>query len=519
MTPLSTVIGQVAALTGMLALVLTAPRIRLLQRWRTVIAGLLAALALAAYVDLGRLHPVGIWVHYWDTFHYLVSAKYFDELGYDGLYEATVIADTEDDPESLIPQIPIRSLSTYEMESRGAIAARAHRVRARFSEERWAAFKADIAWFRAIDPLQWRNSHVLIDHGFNGTPTLAAFLGAIANGSGLSLPTLAWVLSFSDLAVLMLLAALVAWRLDAELGALIVLVWAANPLNDFQVIGGAPFRSLHVLLLMGGAVALGQGRDRLSGAAAGLAAGLRVLPGAIAAATVGWTLLGRTPEHRDARIARWLIACLLAGAVAAGIGARLEAPDGRMAWLPFVEKLELHGTKLSPNVVSLRYPFLYDDTHNARVVEASWPDGERLNWVDETSRTLARRWNAYQAAALATGILVALLLWRGRLEDAWAAGLLVPFVALHPSHYEWAVLAVLPVLYRRNRPALALLLAGLASIGLVRFVPAIEGVLDRRFLAQSLVVWALFVSLAALRLSQEARASRSTGPADATGPA
>jgi hypothetical protein len=58
------------------------------------------------------------WVHTWDMRVYFPSAKYFDELGFDGLYLASVAAYLEDAPgatEERVAGVEIRDLRNYEM--------------------------------------------------------------------------------------------------------------------------------------------------------------------------------------------------------------------------------------------------------------------------------------------------------------------------------------------------------------------------------------------------------------------
>ena len=53
--------------------------------------------ALIGYPNFGAFHPKHSGyrpghIHYYDAFHYFMGAKYFPELGYSGLYEATLVA-------------------------------------------------------------------------------------------------------------------------------------------------------------------------------------------------------------------------------------------------------------------------------------------------------------------------------------------------------------------------------------------------------------------------------------------
>ena len=52
-------------------------------------------LGVLAYFNFGAFHFDGLRVHLWDMTHYYLGAKYFGELGYDGLYECIAVADAE----------------------------------------------------------------------------------------------------------------------------------------------------------------------------------------------------------------------------------------------------------------------------------------------------------------------------------------------------------------------------------------------------------------------------------------
>ncbi len=83
------------------ALVLCRDKLHFLHpRPRLVLAGiaLLAAVGLGAHLDFLGFHGERGAVHYWDFFHYYMGSKYFAELGYGGLYDASARADAEDDP-------------------------------------------------------------------------------------------------------------------------------------------------------------------------------------------------------------------------------------------------------------------------------------------------------------------------------------------------------------------------------------------------------------------------------------
>jgi hypothetical protein len=483
-----------AVLAGLNALLAVSA---LLRRWPAVLAGrswpALAALAvlcvagLAAHVDFGRFHGDRGAVHYWDFFHYYMGAKYFEELGYTGLYDAATRADAEDLP-AIDGRAPVRSLADYSIGTREQAAARGATVAAGFAPERWAAFKADLAVFRASSEEAWRASAVLMDHGYNGTPLVSAVFGTVARQGLLDTGVFVRSAAFADLVLAALAALLIGRWLGAGPGLCFLALFFLNPLNDYAMVGGGYLRHLHLILLALGAAAYVSERKVAAGALLAAAGLLRLFPLLLVAG-----LLARHLVHRDRlallrRDARFLAAFAVSCVVLVGATSALYAGREANPWLEHGGKIAVHAGKLTPNVIGLAYPFLYSSEHNATAVEASWPHGARLNWVEEAERTLADRRFPHALAGAVLGLLMLLALRRSDAGAGMLAGLAAVFGVFHLSHYDWSVLCLLPLLLPGRRfvlPGTAFLFAGLAA---VRLVPDLDDVLDLRFCAMSLLV-------------------------------
>lgn len=109
-------------------------------------------------------------VHLYDAYFYYVGSKYFDELGYERLVPATIIADAEGAnrfrafDRKMFREQPSQRVVPFDraMNLRSEIISR-------FAPERWAAFKADIDWFTASLPERSWDT-ILTDYGYNATP-------------------------------------------------------------------------------------------------------------------------------------------------------------------------------------------------------------------------------------------------------------------------------------------------------------------------------------------------------------
>ncbi|MCC6522551.1 MAG: discoidin domain-containing protein, partial [Polyangiaceae bacterium] len=137
--------------------------------------GVAALVAAACFWNLG--HPQfydsardrSTFVHYRDLRVYYPSAKYHDELGYDGVYLASLAAYADDVPGAVLADKEVRDLRDHELRRGADLAAEIPAVRARFSDARWASFRADMRYFRlAMGVDDYLDS--LRDHGANATP-------------------------------------------------------------------------------------------------------------------------------------------------------------------------------------------------------------------------------------------------------------------------------------------------------------------------------------------------------------
>jgi len=115
------------------------------------LVGLAVVLSFAAFHSFGKPQG-GTFVHHGEMFHYYLGSKYFNELGYYELYNAVIAADAEQD--SALAALPFYTdLATYQNAPRVAALAQAERVKGRFSETRWNAFKHDVSYFKELTGL------------------------------------------------------------------------------------------------------------------------------------------------------------------------------------------------------------------------------------------------------------------------------------------------------------------------------------------------------------------------------
>ncbi len=453
------------AVVKLVAIALSLAVLRMLQRRqlpeplrRRVLWGL-AGLGALAYVNFGGFHTDGTVLHVWDQFHYAIGSKYFPELGYDGLYAATLAARGESHPE-LPPPARIRDLRDYRIVPSSELAPVAREVRARFSAPRWAAFVEDTARVSARDEL-------FLDHGYLPTPAHVAIERVFSTPLAFRTRSL-WLWALLDFGLLALAGLVVYRTLGLEALTASALVFGLGYCSRYYWIGGAFLRQDWLVALLLAAAALRRERWGWAGLALGYAAWVRVFP-ALFVVPLAVHALARfrsaPPEQRSRqllaaqRFGRGLLAScalFLAGSCA-GRGLR--------AWLECAARLSLHAREVLPNAIGLRVPF-----------SASWAN-LRGDFIDPTTlydyARVAEDFRRVGQAHLPLLLIAAVLLVTLSLRVAWrtsdpvvalASGVGVLFACVTPTGYYASFFVLLALVQPLRTARLLLLLNALAFL-------------------------------------------------------
>ncbi len=286
----------------------------LAERWKRFVGVSLAVAAICAYFNgfpfANRAFGYPAYYHRWDQFHYYMGAKYFRELGYDGLYRCGVVAEddlgtvTSDDParpakvdlskEVRHPDKKIRNLGGDNLLMPvTAILDHPEQCRDRFAPARWEAFKEDIKFFRlSSDKTYWEDMQK--DHGYNPPPVWTVggwvFGSMYAAGHAFMLPVIGkvlWlqVLAMIDVAYLAAMFAALWWGFGWRVFAVGAIFWGTQSSAPFYWTGGAFLRQDWLFFLVLAAAAVRKRYPRLAGASIVYAGLLRIFPGL---AVIGW---------------------------------------------------------------------------------------------------------------------------------------------------------------------------------------------------------------------------------------
>ncbi len=419
------------------------------------IVGVSAMLSFASFYNLGRpqfwntAHSQPEFVHQLDMRIYYPFAKYFDELGYDGVYQASIKAYSEDTdtPLDALSTVEIRNMKTHDLQRVSDVKADIAAISKRFTPERWESLKEDMSYFRrTMGEKHYLATHA--DHGANATPVWTAMASPFLKF--IEPPELALLIGgLLDPLLLGLMFLAVGFTFGPRQAFLGILVFGATDLYMFGTNwAGATLRHDWIAYLGFGVCALRRERYTLAGIILAFAVMIRAFPG-IGLAGVGlpclvlfverWMRERRMPdlmahlrEHSGAvRTVLVAIVTMVVLFVATGLLFSFSA------WAEWAKKISLLDAGIGTNDVSLRALVAFG--------------------TDEPPyRALRARMPLYIALIVA---YVGAALWaarRVRVDQAALIALPLIDVIFNPANYYSHFICLLPLLgvelARKTRP-------------------------------------------------------------------
>ena len=427
---------------------------------RTAIAalGVIASFALASHVHFGRFHGEGRVLHHHELFNYSIGSKYFPELGYDGHYLATHRALLENDP-TLDTEIAfVKNLRTYQLEGREVSKARSESVAARFTDQRWSEFRADIAFFQSVVPREtW--GYLMVDHGYNATPFWTLLGRSLSNKLDLSSSTLSFFASL-DVVLALAMVLLVRWAFDTRTSLLFAIFFLASFFGTFEFTGGAFLRQVWLLGLVGFVCCWKRGHAAAAGLFLAVATLDRIFPVLfVLAPLAAWArhvALERNLRHSStALLGVFGGALVVLGFASGGIG----------VWTECYANLTSHSHWFFLNQISLRTLLIIDPVASSDLIASGWDEAV---WLRQREALDAATSGTLLALRLGLGILLVAAV-TGRIasrkgpESALALLAFAPFVLLYPANYYFTFLVLVVLAWRSERP-LALTVIGLQVV-------------------------------------------------------
>lgn len=324
---------------------------RLDARTRVVALAILVGVAVGPYFYGNR---AGAWLHHWDLFHTVIGAKYFDELGYTGLYQCSYALDREG--AKRFPTLKSMRDLARDRIVKTSEALEGNDCSRRFSPERKQQINDDLMFFNAIaSRSRWHQ--LFNDKGFNGTPFYAALCQAIIPKGPLTLPSL-YALASIDL-VLIAMAFAVAWfAFGAELTLLATLFFFVNFPNNYAHMGGSLLRFDYVAALIAGLSLLKLKRPVLAAVLLTYAAFERVYPVLfIVGLVLHMAYEAKVRRHISQDTRRFVLTVLVASVACATFSL---LPGGVSAWRDWLDNMLVH-TRISAGLrMGFQHLFMLD---------------------------------------------------------------------------------------------------------------------------------------------------------------
>jgi hypothetical protein len=370
-----------------------------------------AVLAVASFFNLG--HPQFYdhknrepsTVHNYDMRVYFPVAKYFKELKYDGLYLASVATYAEEHgglDTSEMKRTELRDLRDHRMRGVPAVRGEIEGIKSRFSPERWALLKKDMAYFwETMGHGAYLSS--MADHGGNATPVWLTIAYVMFKNAPASNNVLITTGLLDPL--LLLLYAIVVWRSFGLTTALVSLVVFGA--NDFYMFGsnwaGATLRNDWMVYLGLGACALKTGRFKVGGALLAMSALIRAFP-AISLIALGvpfaYSLLestkkrGRRPTWSEiASENKWFIDAAVGAAICVGVSVLVSSLVlGFDAWPLWVKKISSFTASPHVNHISLLTMTAGSEGNQGLVLRERLP----LHWAVVSGFVVLTLWASYK---------------------------------------------------------------------------------------------------------------------------
>jgi hypothetical protein len=286
---------------GQLILEKKAPR----QPWVKGIALFLAVMSVGAYFRYGDLGYVNYY-HRWEFFHYFIGSKYDRELGYQRLYKCAAVAQADSGQINEVRARKLRDLSIDVLAPAQTALDDSGDCRTRFTDERWAAFKEDVRFFRNQSGLQYWND-MQKDHGYNPPPVWTV-MGHFWSSRHAADDGYIKFLACFDLAFWIGLFGAIWWAFGWRVFAVAAIFWGCQLPAEYFWTGGAFMRHDWIFWLVLSGCLMRKRYFALGGAAFAYSTLLRVFPGillvgmAMVAGAYVWKQHVKLQDHE--RIAR-----------------------------------------------------------------------------------------------------------------------------------------------------------------------------------------------------------------------
>jgi len=416
-------------------------------RLRAAIVGVMGVLAFLTYFNFGAFHFYSF-IHGHDTFHYYAGAKYFNELGYDRLYECVAIADSEEP--NLRRRVELRkmtNLRTNLVETTADILAHPERCKQHFSAARWESFRQDLRYLRTFESARrWDDAQS--DHGFNATPVWN-ILGTTLTNLAPASRTQLLLLDSIDCVLVMLFSLLVWWAFGWRTLTFALIAFSTNFPSRWDWTGGSLLRWDWLFWMVAAVCLLKKERFFYAGMCLAYSTLLRIFPGFMFVAPLiaaGYHYY----KHRqlERRYMRFFAGAALA--VALLVPVSMVVSGGYKAYPAFVRNSIKHTDTPLTNYMGLRTVVNYRPSEVGRLMVNDSLVDPWSRWKDARLKSFREARPLYVAIILCYLVLIGLAV-RGAhpwMATALSATMIAFSVELTGYYYSFIVVVGL-LTYKR----------------------------------------------------------------------
>ena len=417
--------------------------------------GILAApLVLLAILSLWHYAGFYPWINKtyfneYEFYHYYIGSKYAPEVGYGGMYDASIVAD--DETGKVFTSKSIRNLnymhgSIDERKARAdkpyydvkEVLARKDEIKGRFNPDRWAEFVKDIQFFRrTLGTPRW--SKIMHDKGYNATPVWGLAGGLLSNAVSTDNKPGLLALALLDPLLIGMALLCVAWAYGLRTALFLGAFFGVNYLTMHSpTMKMAYLRTDWIALTLMGASLVRKGWYKSAGALMAYAGLARIFP-AIFAFGIGARAAVELVHTRRFPWKHAQFFVVYALAASALVGLSIAYAGGLHQWREFFDKIGYHNDDISPWRVGFRYIFFGTFEQPPRGM-GWWDFKAQLQTFYQTHAAI---WWTIQGAVL---LLCALAIRHLRDDEAIPFSFVPVFFLVAPTHYYYMML-VIPVLF------------------------------------------------------------------------
>jgi hypothetical protein len=428
---------------------------RLGARTRRRLYAVLFVLSALSWIQFGRFNG-GDPLHSWDMFHYFMGTKYFPEVGYTELYKCGAKAERENGHGAEVDSLPIRDVEDNQVYPSDWSLTDAGRCRARFSPERWTAFKADLNAFRPLFTGR-EIAEAFADHGFNATPIYVSWVRLFTRDATVTRAHLVWLAQLDSVALVAAVAALT-WGFGPVAGIVAALTLGLGGMWSYHWVGGCLARHTWLFCAALGTALLAKERYFWGAVALSLSGLLRLFPFVFVGAVGLWVIIGAVRERRLSLPGRNFLAgtaltCVLfvsAAGAAVGFG----------AYPRFAHVFERHSHSAMTNQFGLTTVLSYTAGESSVEMHDPKLTNGFERWEHHYMRHRVERRPLWALGVVVSlGVIVLSVIRGASAADCVALSGLLLFSALPMTSYDYTWLALLVALGRVRPRVLPSLLA------------------------------------------------------------